>query len=392
MPIYTRNDLKGRINAGIKGKQDMMVDIGQTMNDAVRDVRGEVDLRSLRRKTVLQGGLFADLYQYPAPVDLDGLKLVSIQLQAQTNPYMPYSLVTYEEFGQQRKIGSVCVSEEDSIRKILMNGGVQQGVTHVISTMDSINSPSGTWIAFGDGENVSTDLGNYVQGSGSIRFDISAAAGLTAGITNLALDDAFDVSNIQQSTDSVFVWFDLANPDEITDLRFRYGIDVANYYEIVATTTHFNTPFASGWNLIRFDIVNQVLTGAVDLTNCTYLAAYMSKEATKVSETNFGLDQIVFASGTLQNVFYYSEYPWIDSVTGAWKLDSTSDNDFINVDSDEYAMMIDKGIELAGDEVDEAQASVNAAARFIKKARKYGMDRPSESMMLTTDYQAQYYI
>ena len=114
--------------------------------------------------------------------------------------------------------------------------------------------------------------------------------------------------------------------------------------------------------------------------------------ATKVSETNFRFDNLVFSSGQAQNLFYYSEFPWIDSITGAWKRNSTTDNDFINCDDEEFNLYINKGIELAGDEVDEERASISAMNRYIKGIQKYGIDRPSESMMLTTDYQAQYYI
>ena len=391
MAIYTRNDLKGRINAGIKGKQDIMVDIGQTMNFAVRSVMSDIDIQSVRRQSVLSPGLFEQVFQYPAPVDLDANKLISIQEQASENPYRPYSLVTYEEFGQRRKIGTVCVANDNGINKLLISGA-PDGTNQVISTLDTLTSPSGIWIGYGDAENVRADSGTKVRGSGSIRFDIDAAAGLTAGITNLALADAFNVSNFQNSNDSVLTYVYLSNIDEITNIEFRYGIDVANYYAMTASLTHFGTEFQVGWNLVRFDVDSQALTGAVDTTNCTYLALFMNKTALKVSETTFRFDGIMFANGEAQNLFYYSEYAWIDSITGAWKRNSTSDNDFLNADDEEFNLYINKAIELAGDEVDEERAAAAAGVRYMKAILKYGMDRPSESMMLTTDYQAQYYI
>ena len=275
MAIYTRNDLKDRINAGIKGKQSMMVDIGQTMNFAVRSVMNDIDIQSVRRKAILAPGLFEQTFQYPAPVDLNSNKLISIQDLSQDNPYTPYSLVTYEEFGSNRKIGTVCVANDNDINKLLISGA-PDGTNQTISTLDTLTSPSGNWIAFGDATNLRADSGMKVKGSGSLRFDINGAGGLTAGITNLALADAFNVSNFQNSNDSVFTYVYLSNADEITSFSFRYGIDAANYYTITATLTHFGTAFEVGWNLVRFDVDNQVLTGTVDTTNCTYLALIMN--------------------------------------------------------------------------------------------------------------------
>ena len=390
MSTYTRADLKARINAGIKGKKDMMVDIDETINFLVRDILSRTDMRSTKRRTVISPGLFASTYEYAAPVDLKGMKVCSIKEQSAENPISPYSLVSNEDFATMRSVGTIAIDEHDNIKKLLIRG-TPDGVTSVVSTLDTITAGGGTWVAFGDADSVQTDNGDFVRGAGSVAFNLTSAPGLTAGIQNVGLD-SFDYSSFEGSNDSIFVFVKISDKDDINSFSIRYGDDASNYNEITVTQTAFNTAFAVGWNLLRFDVSNRTLTGSVTNTAGAYVAVFMNKNATKVSQTGFKVDQIAFRNGTPQFLEYYSKYGWKDKDTGAWKENSEDDGDYLNADTDEYNLYVLKGIELAGDEVDEAQASVNAGARFSANLRQYVTDNPSDAMLMTSDYQAQYYV
>jgi hypothetical protein len=390
MPTYTRGDLKNRLNAGIKGKIGIMVDVDETINLAVRSVLSEVDLQSTRRMVDMVPGIFSKEYEYASPTDLKGFKVINVEELADEYRQTPYGLVTPTEFRHYRKIGTIAVDEYDDLRKILISREVD-GAQQVVSTLDSTNAGGGTWAAYGDGTGVGVDTGNYVRGNGSIKFAINAAGGTTAGIANSTLD-TFDYSPFDGEDDSILVWVRISDPTNITNFTIRYGDDATNYNEISVTQTHFGTAFAAGWNLLRFDVSSATQAGSPTATAGEYIALFMTKDAAKVSETGYNFDSIVFKKGTSHKLKYYSKYGWQDATTGAWKENSTSDSDYLNADMEEYNMYIFKTIELAGDEVDEAQATVNAAARYAKAVKEYTMEHPSEALLLTYDYQAQYYI
>lgn len=393
MPTFTRYDMKQKVNGAIKNKQDVLVDFDRTVNFAVRDVLSEIDIQSTRRRSYLDPGLFPEVYAYAAPDDLKGYKLINIQKLQDIglNRITPYSLVTFEEFMTRRKIGTISVHEHDSIKKLLISGDQNIVPKYQLSALESLTADGSSWVVGTGATNLYVNTGNFVRGNGSLFFDIDGSAVTQAGIRNVGMTQ-FDTSEYEQEESSIFILAYLANADDVTGYTLRYGLNTSNYRQIVITATHFNTAVTAGWNLLRFDIKNRTTVGTVDPTNNQYFEVYMNKADTKINETGFGFDSIVFANGVAQQVLYYSKYGWIDAITGAWKQDSTSDSDFIIADTEEYNMFVQKAIEYAGEEVEELQASSNAMARFEKAKKMYEMDHPSDAMMLTTDYQAQYYI
>jgi hypothetical protein len=76
---YTRTELKNYINAGIKNKQGALISFDNIVNRAVRDVLGEVDIRSTKRIANLAPNLFNDIYDYAAPSDLKGKALIQLR-------------------------------------------------------------------------------------------------------------------------------------------------------------------------------------------------------------------------------------------------------------------------------------------------------------------------
>ena len=77
--VYTRTQLKSDINRGIQNKKGMLIDFGDTCNNAVRRVVADLDLRSLRRKADLQPKLFNNVFDYAWPTDGKGYGIIDIQ-------------------------------------------------------------------------------------------------------------------------------------------------------------------------------------------------------------------------------------------------------------------------------------------------------------------------
>jgi hypothetical protein len=408
---YTRAELEQRVNAGIKNKLGLLTDKAQTINDAVRAVANEVDLRSCRRKSSVSPGIFDEVLAYPAPPDLKAQKLVSLSEQANGGDvYVGFSLIPYEQFnqrlgfvsrtdsgnpteirfGNQRELYTVAFDDLSGVRRILISAP-QTGSSQVVSSLDSLNSGGGLWTSFGDAVNVDADSGNVIRGVASLGFDINANGGPTAGIYNATLDP-IDVSGFLKSNDSVFVFAYVTDETEITNFTLRFGVSAASYYQIVVTSTHFNTTFQRGWNVLRFDASNiTTVNGPINNTAITYAALFMTKEATKISQKGFNFDHIVLRTGSKMNLRYYSKYPW-RSQAGVWKENSDADDDILNVESDEFELMIQKGIVHAGMEADEMGAVNAAQIAYDRKLSVYSRGNPSESLVETVDYQSQYYI
>lgn len=382
MATFTRGQLKARINGGIKGKIGIITDINGLLNQIVREVTNELDLRSHKRKARILPGLFDDVTQYGLPADIKGYKIISLQ-DYEDKVYSGFDLVPFEEWGKNRKLGTIAFKDEDMIRTLLVSFDAQ-GTTTVLSGLDSITDGGGAWVGFGDAVNVMTDSEHFMRGSGSVKFDISAAAGTTAGLENSALT-ATDKSAFFGSTGSVFVFADIFSPTDITNYEVRIGTSPTDYRWVQASVAHGGNAFVAGTNLLRFDLSNYQTVGSPDMTAVTYFAVFMNKAVTKISEPNYRFDHIVFATGDVHNIVYYSKFPW-ESATGARMQDSTVDGDFIVCDSDEFELFVQKGIEYAAYEVDEENASSRARNSYQSKGRMYINTVPSDAMLMQSTY------
>jgi len=387
MAVYTRAQLKSRMNASIKGKQGILVDVNATLDQAVRVVLGEMNLRSMKRRTTIAPGLFDDITQYPLPADMKGNEIVSLYDQEETN-YAGLDLVPFDEWIQVQKLNTVAFDENSMVRilRVQMN---PTGNSQIISSLDTVSAGGGAWVSYGDAVNVATDSGNYLRGDGSVKFDISDVGGLTAGIQNAGLD-TFDYEAFMTSTGALFVFAYITNIDDITNIEMRMGDDASNYNQVQITQSHNNVAFQTGWNLLRFDLNNPTVVGTVDKTAGAYVALFMNKGAGKISEANFRFDQIILKTGDVHNFVYYSKYGWQDETTGAWKESSTDDGDFLNVDTDEFNLIVDKSIELAADEVDETKAGDKARGRYLMGRLEYEKRNPNDAMLMISTYYDDY--
>lgn len=408
MSHYTKEQLKNRINAGIKGKIGVLIDVDETLNQVVRQVVSDIDLRSMRRMTTIQGGIFSNILCYPAPADLKMKKIVSLSKQAQAgDTYWGFNLVPYEQFNQrlgyvnrsynddsdvqfgtQREPYTFTFDDKDEVHRLLISAPLA-GHSTTLSSLDSLTA-DGTWMAFDDAANLTADAGNFLYGTASLRFDVTALGQTRSGIMNTTMTP-FDLSDNVGANCSVFVAAYISDESEITNYTLRIGNDISNYYEMVVTSTHANTGFEAGWNILRFDLYSKATIGTVDPTNLSYISVFLTKTLAKAAAIGFHFDHIVHSHGDIYELRYYSHFGW-QTVDGIWIENSTADDDRINANSDEFELFVDKGVQIAGEEVDEMGASQSAAVRYERRKSDYLRHNPSEALIETSDYMAQYFI
>lgn len=381
--IYTRSQLKSDINRGIFGKIGMLISSEDTINEVVRTVTTDIDTRSARRQTVLTPDLFQDAYEYDCPADLDALKIIDIPTQAK-NYEDDFFLVPSSQFSSKKEKGMIAIKDFNGARVLQINAN-SSSQTIVVSELDRYDS-DGLWEVFEDAEFIGQDDSDYIKGNGSLTFDINADGGTEAGIFNSAVTP-IDITQFLAGTSSFFVWAKIKSVTGITNYKLRYGNDDSNYMTVTVTTRSDGTAFTNGWNLLRFPVDMSVAqeTGAVDESELSYFALYMTKSGSKISETDYKFDYLVLKKGQIHNVDYYSKYGWTTSA-GAYIENSTADSDLLVANKDEYDLFVEKGREIAGFEVKEFEASVASAQRYKDKKKDYQMRNPSEAKIMGNSY------
>lgn len=380
---YTQAYLQTRISAGIQGKIAILIDPFATCNEAVRQVYSDTRLRSAKRRTSLVPNLYSREYEYACPSDLDGPGIIDIPQQAKRDDG-EFTLVPVEQFLRWHRRGDIAVHDFNGIRQLLIDSRVQD-FTIVVDPLSSLTVNGGTWIPFGDAQNLVTNTDNYVQGSGSLSFDISAAGGTTAGIV-LAPGASIDLSAYIGFVAALFLNVQLPAIDGITNFKLRLGTNASNYWEATVTTRNDGTVFATGWNTLRFDMNSLVKVGSPIATGITYRAIFMTKLSSKINEQGFLVNWLTAKKGKYADVLYYSKYGW-QTAAGAYIEQSTLSTDFLVADTDEVNLMIKCGRWLAAQEVDGLEPMIaRLANEYAVAVKAYQMRNPSEDKIVISSY------
>ena len=378
--MYSQADFNSAVSRKVSGSYDdaTFLAVG---NDAVREVLMDIDMRSMIRKTALGPNLLRNIYTYTCPSDMKGDRIIDIEPQINRGKNDFWRLTDPEEFDRSKELyqeNLVAIETHDLIRKILLSKSVDDD-TITIGELDSV----GDWAGFGDGENLTLDNSNFVNGVGAINWDINANGGTTAGIVNSSLD-TFDISDYL-TEGSIFVWAYIPNTADITNFTLRVGTDASNYYSITVTTTNEGNAFENGWNLLRFDLVNKVETGTVTNDSCSYGAIYMTKDASKTYETDYRFDYIVMEKGEHYDIWYYSKYGW-QSSAGVYEQDATDITDNLNVDTDEFAIIVEKGAELMEEDLKNYGEADRHRNKYELLKKRYIDENPSRAMSMIQTY------
>lgn len=396
MATYPRTyaDLKASINARIHNKMGLVATPRVLINDAVTEVNN-LKLRSTKRSAPLTPNLFNDIYQYTAPSDLKGNNIIGIQPQSMNRSrHRIWELVTEEEFDIRKQTSDclIAVADHTFLRTILVSAqqeGLRQATLASLQGTSGDSSTNASWTAFGNASNLATDTYNFIKGSGSLQFDLTAG-GTTAGI-ELGSVNTFDLTSYKSGS-SAFTWLYMNTASLATNVKIRLGSSATDYYEMTATSANGGA-FSNGWNLIRFDFNNKTTTGTPVDSSCDYIAIFITK-LNASADTSWRLNSLEVKQGEISNLIYYSSKPW-QSSAGTLLDKSTADDDYIVCDEDEWNLFVEKGVEVLGLAAREYNDSQMATRRYgdaqagVGLAGEYKRNYPTESLNLTSTY---YYI
>jgi len=174
-----------------------------------------------------------------------------------------------------------------------------------LDTFDSDNDTN--WTASNDAENISDDTVTYMEGSGSLRFDIDTAASVNDRATLTTTVTGSDLSAyVDKGYFKVYCY--LTNITDFTSISFNWGSDISNYYKTTVTAQQDGTAFEVGWNELSFAWLGATEVGTPDSTVLTKYWFDLDYEAGYTGGTAYRLDYLRLVVPDEMVLTYYTNY------------------------------------------------------------------------------------
>ena len=381
MSNITITDFKQRLAGKVHGTSvNKIQDFYGVVHEAAGNVLGAIDPKETIRISQIANALYDQVYEYVAPADLKDDAVLDVRPQASRTVSDNFTNVYQESFDINKSNQDFTVQYNSGIKTLRISKALTAGI--VAHTMNSITD-NGTWATGGNATSLAVDSLNKVSGSGSLKFDISAA-GSTAYLENSTLS-AVDWSTLV-NTGAIFAWAYIPNTTDITSINLRWGSSSADYFHRTVTTTQNNTAFITGWNLLRFDWSGATAVGTSVNTAIDYLRVTFNYNGTAVPSCR--VDNIIGALGTIYDIAYYSNYLFKTSA-GVWIEKPTDDSDIINLDVTGLGLLLYEVAEIVEQEIAGRDSSFDISYITNKKKQvwdEYKATNKSERMKKRSVY------
>lgn len=274
--------------------------------------------------------LHTGVYNYPCPDDLKGNRIFDIRPQVDRNPSQGVAQLYSKNFDQTKTLtlnGVTVNAKWDKYSRSLNISNNDQPVI-MMNSCDTV-TVNGTWTATGGATDLETDNLNFVEGSGSIRFDLPS----NGGVENSTMA-ASDLSNLDPEG-SIYFWIWV--PDTVIDsVSVTVGSSSTDAWQWTVTTAQDGAAFQVGWNLCGVLISDASLVGSVDSSSITY----MRFEFSQAPANPVRLDSVMASLGVEFVIGYYSKCLFRDAVTGDFQETVTADTNLLNLDTDSYNLFL----------------------------------------------------
>ena len=119
----------------------------------------------------------------------------------------------------------------------------------------------------------------------------------------------------------------------------------------------------------------------------------MTKTTGKNNETDYRFDHLVLRKGEIHEVEYYTKFGWQTSAA-AYIENSTVDSDLLVADTDEFKIIVLKGISIAAREINDFAVAKDADDQYygvpgtnkLGAMKTYQFRSPSDAKILTQEY------
>jgi hypothetical protein len=341
----TISTFKSELQRKLRGTSLARVaDFNSTVGEAAGNLLAEIDPIETVRIAQLSGAVHDDVYDYTAPSDLKGSKIVDIRPQVNRNLSDNPSQRGMQDFDLRKTIADDVFSIywDDGTKWIRYSKDVNSR-QKVIDGMASLTA-NGSWSAGDDATSLVKDTVRSISGGASLKFNLSGAT--TAGYIENSTLTAVDLTSHDEQS-SLFLWVYIPDSSIITNYILRWGNDSSNYWSQTVTQQAFGS-FQNGWNFLKFDWNGATETGTVAPATIDYVRITVTYDGT--ADTDLRVDQLFSSIGEETETVYYSKYLFRNT-SGTWLEAPTADTDVINLDTDSYNILLYEAARIVTQEV-----------------------------------------
>lgn len=362
------SDFKTRIQQKIHGRAlDKVQDVYGLIYEASNNLKLAIDPKEMQRIEPLTNAVYDDVYSYACPSDLKGDGIVDVRPQVNRSIRDNFHQTYAPRFDRIKAFESLAVENDGTLKTLRLNSS-KPPAGPTVNALNSVTE-NGTWAADSTyATDITTDQINYVAGSGSVRFNLAADAGSQTGYIENSTMTAVDLSDIAD-VGALFAWVYLPTASNFTSVSLRWGSSTSDYYSVTATTTHVNSSFVNGWNLLRFDWPTTVASGTPVDTAIDYLRVSFVYNGTAMNGVR--VDNIVARNGVIFDVVYNSDYMFRNS-SGTWIIKPTADTDLLNLETEAENMLLYEVAFLIAQEVGGEDASFDVSYFKAKRDEVWG--------------------
>lgn len=343
--MYTIASLKSDIIGILHNTvSNQITNFNGLISRGARDVLADVDPQETKRILPITGTVFQSVYDYAAPVDLKGNRIIDIFPQVNRQLWEQYAQVYNQTFDVWKSWNcqeNFTVLFNTAIKTLRLNAP-QAPPSTLLNAVDAI-SDNGTWVTGGNASGIATDNVTYAANNGSISFNLSAGgAGSTGYVENSTMTPVNLTSLLNQGT--LFLYVYLPTATDFSNVILRFGSSSANYYQVTATATQSGTAFQTGWNLLAFPWLGATVVGSPVVSAINYIRVTYTYDGT--AQTAVRLNEIFVSLGMILNIEYYSKYLF-RTAAGVFQETVTDDTNLINLDTESYNLLTYKCAQLA---------------------------------------------
>jgi len=378
---YSISTLKNDLEAMLHGTSlDSIQNVDNLIDRAGRQLLLDIDPAETIRKAQIQGQVYDGVFDYSAPTDLKGNKVIDIRPQVNRDSNDNFSQRRIEDFDLRKSDNTFNVMYNSGTKSLRLSKSLTSGV--ILNEMDSLTA-NGTWSAGGDATGLVVDDINYVSGSGSLRFNLDGST--TAGRIENSDFTAVDLSD-EEDIGALFLWVYIPDTSVMTSVDLRWGDDTSNYWNKTVTTTHEGLSFQTGWNLLRFDWSTATETGSPDSSGVNYSRITINYDGTATNE--FRVDKLIARIGQIWEIVYYSKYIFSSS-GGTFQETVDDDTNLVNLDTESYNLLTFKCAEYAAMQQEDTNSSFDSTVfrrEYELGRRKYMADNKNQTQKQQSSY------
>ncbi len=327
-----KNDLEGVLHGTTLNE---ITNLNGVINRSARQLLLDLDPQETKRTVEFVNPIFNTVYSYPIAADVKGNKIIDIRPQVSRLPSDIWSQAYSQAFDVAKSnvfslVNMFTIDFNTSIKTLRLDAPFLNPPI-IVNQIEAVAS-NGTWAAGGTASNLAVNNTNFVQGAGSLQFDVTTGAGYLQNSTMTAVDLS---TYLNQA--SFFAYVYIPTGSQLTSVELRIGSSATAYYSLTVTQNQQGVSFANGWNLCQFTWASMSTTGSPSSSAINYarITLNMTGGTNTACKVN-GLDSIL---GSILEYEYYSKYLFRDSSTGAYQETVTDDSNLINLDTESFNLL-----------------------------------------------------